>query len=315
MAVSAHTKLTFAPSASSEIRLESANFPHEVRFDLRNPAEQSGQPDQPEWSRYPRAAALALGERVTRGIDGFVEGTLPGAGLSSSASVLLAYLTALADANGLELTAKEKAELAAHVDGFVVVSNRRFYDAFAAGAGTRAHTNVDVLNDGATTNATRLGAVLDLALALRECPPFDGPVLVAGGDNLFQMAFDAFFDDYHGEPRTLVLRYRESSIDKCRQTGIAEISADDGRIVKLWEKPDEPPTPWACPAFYILEPEAIEALGCYIAENSRADALGGFIGWLAERSPVYTHEMQGTRLDVGDLDGYASAENWMKNGV
>ena len=110
MAVSAHTKLTFSPSASHLVRLKSANFAGEVRFDLQNSAEQS---DQPDWGRYPRAAALALGERVTRGIDGTVEGTLPGGGLSSSASVLLAYLTALADANGLELTAKEKVELAA----------------------------------------------------------------------------------------------------------------------------------------------------------------------------------------------------------
>ena len=105
MAVSAHTKLTFSPSASSEVRLESLNFADEVRFDLRDPDEQTG---QPRWGRYPRAAALALGDRVSHGIEGTVEGTLPGGGLSSSASVLLAYLTALADANGLELTAKEK---------------------------------------------------------------------------------------------------------------------------------------------------------------------------------------------------------------
>ena len=201
-------------------------------------------------------------------------------------------------------------QLTAHVDAFVVVSNHRFYDAFVAWAAGRAH----VLDDGATTNETRLGAVQDLALALRESSS-DGPALVAAGDNLFRMAFDVFFDDYHKKPRTLVLRYREPSIDKCRQTGIAEINAEDGRIVKLWEKPDEPPTRWACPALYILEPEAIEALGAYIAEHPRADALGGFIGWLAERSSVYTHEMHGSRLDVGDLDGYASAENWMKNGV
>ena len=188
-------------------------------------------------------------------------------------------------------------QLAAHVDAFVVVSNHRFYDAFVAWAAGRAH----VLDDSATTNETRLGAVQDLALALRESSS-DGPALVAAGDNLFRMAFDVFFDDYHKKPRTLVLRYREPSIDKCRQTGIAEINAEDGRIVKLWEKPDEPPTRWACPALYILEPEAIEALGAYIAEHPRADALGGFIGWLAERSSVYTHEMHGSRLDVGDLD-------------
>ena len=40
-------------------------------------------------------------------------------------------------------------------------SNHRFYDAFVAWAAGRAH----VLDDGATTNETRLGAVQDLALA------------------------------------------------------------------------------------------------------------------------------------------------------
>ncbi len=204
-------------------------------------------------------------------------------------------------------------QLTPHVDGFVVVSNHRFYDSFVAWAGRRPDVAADVVDDGATTNETRLGAVQDLALALRESSP-RGPVLVAAGDNLFRIAFDAFFDDYRAKPRTLVLRYREPSIAQRRRTGIAEIE-NDGRIVKLWEKPETPRAPWACPALYILEPEAFEALGAYVTDYPRADALGGFIGWLAERSPVYTHEMHGIRLDVGDLDGYANAENWMKNGV
>ena len=55
------------------------------------------------WGVYARAAALALQEKhpLTRGITGLIDGMLPGCGLSSSASVLLGYLHALADANGL----------------------------------------------------------------------------------------------------------------------------------------------------------------------------------------------------------------------
>jgi galactokinase/galacturonokinase len=61
------------------------------------------------WARYAQAATLALLEQypLKRGFAGFVSGTLIGAGLSSSASVILAYLRALAHANELSLSAEE----------------------------------------------------------------------------------------------------------------------------------------------------------------------------------------------------------------
>jgi galactokinase/galacturonokinase len=65
------------------------------------------------WGIYPRAAALALQQdnRLTTGIVGLLDGMLPGCGLSSSASVLLAYLHAMADANGIKLQPWETVQL------------------------------------------------------------------------------------------------------------------------------------------------------------------------------------------------------------
>jgi galactokinase len=75
MAVSAYTLLAFAPGDSSE-----------VRHDLL--------------------------PRKPRGFVGSAYGTLPGGGLSSSASVILAYLLALAHSNGLELVPRNLVSLA-----------------------------------------------------------------------------------------------------------------------------------------------------------------------------------------------------------
>jgi galactokinase len=86
--------------------LASENFAGEVGFDVRAP--EAG--DGPAWGRYARGAAWALRERLparARGVRGRVSGTLPGGGLASSASVLVAYLSALAHANGLELAPRE----------------------------------------------------------------------------------------------------------------------------------------------------------------------------------------------------------------
>ena len=113
MAVSAYTHLTFAPSRSREVVLTSENFPGEVRFTLGRPGSRAA--DSDDWGDYPRSVAWALRERLTsssRGIIGRLVGSLPGGGLSSSASVTLACLVALASANDLEVDQRELVTLA-----------------------------------------------------------------------------------------------------------------------------------------------------------------------------------------------------------
>ena len=102
MTINAYTLMAFRPSRDSSVRLRSKNYPGTVSFDLSDVPEATGS----FWGIYPRAAALALDERYTlnKGIIGLLDGMLPGCGLSSSASVLLAYLTALAHVNEIELT-------------------------------------------------------------------------------------------------------------------------------------------------------------------------------------------------------------------
>jgi len=105
-AIDAHTLLSFAPVPGAEVTLSSENFPGTLRFDLRAPETEAG----PAWGRYARAAAWALRDRLPippRGLRGRVGGPLPGGGLSSSASVLLAYLSALAHVNGLALAPRD----------------------------------------------------------------------------------------------------------------------------------------------------------------------------------------------------------------
>lgn len=104
--IAAGTVLAFAALPTSEVCLYSENF-GQVSFSLGQP------PDFQHWARYAEAAALALGERhpLRRGLVGFVSGTLVGAGLSSSASVGLAYLLALANVNEIALTAADLVQL------------------------------------------------------------------------------------------------------------------------------------------------------------------------------------------------------------
>ena len=79
------------------------------------------------------------------------------------------------------------------------------------------------------------------------------------------------------------------------------------------QQPEDPPSEWACPALYLLNEVAQRAVVSYALETGRSDNLGSYIGWLVERFPVYAHEMQGERLDIGNLENYESAEQWLSN--
>jgi len=88
------TTLEYEPLPSNEIHILSEQF-GEIRFVI-------GDLDRSHWARYAQAAACVL--NIERGMRARLSGTLIGAGLSSSASVGLAYLKALADVNEIELS-------------------------------------------------------------------------------------------------------------------------------------------------------------------------------------------------------------------
>ncbi|MBK6646051.1 MAG: hypothetical protein IPG44_09910 [Anaerolineales bacterium] len=95
------TTLTYEPNTSSEIHLISERY-GEASFNI-------GELDLSHWARYAQAAARVLKPKV--GMHAQVHGSLIGAGLSSSASVGLAYLKALADVNRIELTNQQLIQL------------------------------------------------------------------------------------------------------------------------------------------------------------------------------------------------------------
>jgi glucose-1-phosphate thymidylyltransferase len=199
------------------------------------------------------------------------------------------------------------------VEKLVVVSNARFAERFRtwreALAARHPWLETEVIDDGALSDAQRLGAVRDLALALEGRTISEG-VIVAAGDNLFRFPVDEFLDDYATRPRNLILVHRETDPERLRRSGVSELGPE-GRVLRFVEKPAQPPSPFSCPPLYILEPRALARLAEFLREAPEADAPGTLIAWLATREPVFAHEMRGRRLDVGDVESYRRAEAWL----
>lgn len=109
MALDRGVTLAYAPAANGRVRLCSLDFAGEVEFAL----DAVPDPMPGDWGNYPRGAVRALTARypLRTGIVGATSGKLAEGGLSSSAAVGVAYLLALEEANGLQVSAEENITL------------------------------------------------------------------------------------------------------------------------------------------------------------------------------------------------------------
>ena len=93
--------IAYSPKRNGVVELKSLNFPKRAQFHVNAiPDEKVG-----DWADHMRGAAKMLTERypLRTGLSAVIEGTLPIGGLSSSASVIIAFLTTLAKVNGIAL--------------------------------------------------------------------------------------------------------------------------------------------------------------------------------------------------------------------
>jgi galactokinase/galacturonokinase len=122
MTINARSVLAFIPNDDKRVRVYSMNYPGVAEFGIDN----IKAPGRDDWGRYAMGAAKALREHkgIERGFTGALSGSLPAAGLSSSASSGLAYLRALARVNGIEPTPGEYVELDRRIENdYLKLSN------------------------------------------------------------------------------------------------------------------------------------------------------------------------------------------------
>jgi len=166
MAIDASTQLAYVPSDDGRIQVTSENYPGEVAFDLRD--RQDGAAGAPDWAVYVRGAARLFCDAVPsaqRGFVGRIVGALPGGGLSSSASVLLAYLGALADVNDAPLSEHARVALSRRVENEIVgVASGILDPASIVGARKGELLHIDSANERWASHALGGGAPMPRVL-------------------------------------------------------------------------------------------------------------------------------------------------------
>ena len=195
------------------------------------------------------------------------------------------------------------------ISEYVVISNHKYAHHFEEWANTKEQ-KITVLDDGTSTNETRLGAVKDIQFAIDKLD-IDEDVLVIAGDNVLDFSLTEFIDYAVNKNTSCVMRYYEKDEKRLVKSGVVTIDEND-KVLDMTEKSPTPATHWCCPPFYYYTKEDTAMVQKGIESGCGTDAPGSYIAWLCRQTVIHAMEMPGKRYDIGNLESYEKVQKEYK---
>jgi len=199
----------------------------------------------------------------------------------------------------------DRLDAADEIARMFLVTNAKFAGHFDQWAARRKlNTPLQVLNDGTSSNETRLGAIGDIRFVLdnAEVDTSEG-LFVLGTDNLAEFDILQVVRFARERGTSAVFAVREHDSERLLRMGVVLLDGND-RVVDFEEKPAEPKSDLVVPPFYVYSPEAVALLSRYLAEGQNPDAPGHFIEWLVHQCPVHACVTEGIVRDIGTPQSY-----------
>lgn len=189
----------------------------------------------------------------------------------------------------------------ARIDDIRLVTNARFAPLFDDWS-----NGVTILDDGTSTNETRLGAIGDIEFA-----DLDDDALIVAGDNLFEYELADLVAFWRKREGSAVAAHDVGSKELAKKYGVIDVDAD-GRIVDFAEKPEVPASTLVATATYLYTRAHLQLVDTYLAAGNPPDQPGHFVAWLHRREPVYAYRFDGGWYDVGDIGQLLEADNRLR---
>lgn len=197
-----------------------------------------------------------------------------------------------------------RVEAVEEVGEAVVVTNRRFLDEFTRWAAhARFRFPLQLVDDGATDDWNRLGAVRDMALGMERAGEDD--YLVAAGDTLVDVDLTLPAGTFRTNRRPLLL-LRDVDARGARPYNDVEVDAD-GSVTSFREKPAESRSPLAAICLYFFPSEVRSFVRRFLDHGGNPDAPGYFLEWLVGETRVDATRFAGRWFDIGSIEGLETA--------
>lgn len=193
------------------------------------------------------------------------------------------------------------------IDEHIIITNHRFAHMFEEWAAEQRYTKpVTVVDDGTSTNETRLGAVCDLLFAMDKLA-IDDDLLVVAADNILMFSFQEFVDFAKEKESSCIMCHEQPSIERLQRTGVV-VLAEDYRVLNMEEKPLVPKSHWAVPPFYIYLKKDLGLVRHSVENGCGKDAPGNLAHYMVENTIMHAWPMSAGRFDIGSPDSYEEAK-------
>ena len=192
------------------------------------------------------------------------------------------------------------------VNQYVIVSNHKFINHFNEWKKTR-NEDIIILDDGSTSNETRLGAVRDIYFAI-ESLNINEDIIVLAGDNLLEFSLNEFIDFYELKNKSSIMTYFEKEKKVLQKCGVVEFDSNN-KVISMEEKPNDPKSNYAVPPFYIYKKEDLYLFKKGLESGCKVDAPGHYVEWVSKHTDIYAFIMPKGRIDIGTLEDYNKVKN------
>jgi len=193
------------------------------------------------------------------------------------------------------------------IDEHIIITNHRFAHIFEEWAAAQNYTKpITIVDDGTSTNETRLGAVCDLLFAMEKFA-IDDDLLVVAADNILMFSFQEFVDFAKEKGSSCIMCHEQPSIERLQRTGVVVLD-ENNRVLNMEEKPEVPKSHWAVPPFYIYLRKDLPLVRHSVENGCGKDAPGNLAHYMVDNTVMHAWPMSAGRFDIGSLDSYEEAK-------
>ena len=192
------------------------------------------------------------------------------------------------------------------LDGIQLVTNAKFAGAFRDWAAGWGGAEVTIVDDGTSDEETKLGAIGDLELTIREAA-IDDDLIVLAGDNLFSESLAPFGEFARRKDASALGVYDVGDLEAIRRYNAIELD-DDDRVTFFEEKPRQPRSTLTGIALYFYPRRSLGLVAEYLEQGNNPDQPGRLVQWLYPRVPVYAWRVPGRWYDIGSAETLAEAD-------
>ncbi len=199
------------------------------------------------------------------------------------------------------------------VDEVFIVTNEKFFRNFEDWKKTfTSSKKITVVDDGTTSNETRLGATGDIEFVI-EKKDIKDDLLVLAGDNLFKADLSIFTKFCASKrPSVTIGLYDIKDLILASKYGIVSVDKNN-KIIDFKEKPASPPSTLAAMCLYFFPKERLDIMKSYLGMDNAKDAPGYFLEWLYKRESVFGYVFKDKKwFDIGDKESLEEADKELR---